>query len=102
MRFIRVHTALPSSPANPRLTAPSCRVRPTLNNDDTLPTARGACLNLTSARRSAEDDPQTNPLGARGIGEIGIAGVAAPLADAVYDAIGVRVRDLPITLDKLA
>ncbi|HEX4240659.1 MAG TPA: xanthine dehydrogenase family protein molybdopterin-binding subunit [Steroidobacteraceae bacterium] len=48
-----------------------------------------------------EDDVHFNPLGARGIGEIGITGVAAALANAVYHAIGVRVRDLPITLDKL-
>jgi xanthine dehydrogenase YagR molybdenum-binding subunit len=49
----------------------------------------------------AEDDPHINPLGARGIGEIGITGVAAALANAVYHATGVRVRQLPITLDKL-
>jgi xanthine dehydrogenase YagR molybdenum-binding subunit len=48
-----------------------------------------------------ENDPFINPLGARGIGEIGITGVAAALANAVYHATGVRVRDLPITLDKL-
>ncbi|GAC1674523.1 MAG: xanthine dehydrogenase family protein molybdopterin-binding subunit [Steroidobacteraceae bacterium] len=49
----------------------------------------------------AEDDRHINPLGARGIGEIGITGVAAALANAVYHATGVRVRQLPITLDKL-
>jgi xanthine dehydrogenase YagR molybdenum-binding subunit len=49
----------------------------------------------------AEDDPHINPLGARGIGEIGITGVAAAIANAVYHATGVRVRQLPITLDKL-
>jgi xanthine dehydrogenase YagR molybdenum-binding subunit len=41
------------------------------------------------------------PAGARGIGEIGITGVAAAVANAVYDATGRRIRDLPITLDKL-
>jgi xanthine dehydrogenase YagR molybdenum-binding subunit len=41
------------------------------------------------------------PAGARGIGEISIAGVAAAIANAVYNATGRRVRDLPITLDKL-
>jgi xanthine dehydrogenase YagR molybdenum-binding subunit len=41
------------------------------------------------------------PSGARGIGEIGITGVAAAIANAVFDATGKRVRDLPITLDKL-
>lgn len=49
----------------------------------------------------AGDDPHINPLGARGIGEIGITGVGAAIANAVYHASGVRVRELPITLDKL-
>ncbi len=45
-------------------------------------------------------DPHT-PMGARGVGEIGITGTAAAVANAVYNATGKRVRDLPITLDKL-
>jgi xanthine dehydrogenase YagR molybdenum-binding subunit len=45
-------------------------------------------------------DPHA-PAGARGIGEIGITGVAAAVANAIYNATGRRVRDLPITLDKL-
>lgn len=45
-------------------------------------------------------DPRS-PLGARGIGEIGVTGVAAAVANAVFNATGRRVRDLPITLDKL-
>ena len=45
-------------------------------------------------------DPHS-PLGARGIGEIGITGVGAAVANAVYNATGKRIRDLPITLDKL-
>jgi xanthine dehydrogenase YagR molybdenum-binding subunit len=45
-------------------------------------------------------DPHT-PMGARGIGEIGITGVAAAISNAIYNATGRRVRDLPITLDKL-
>ena len=48
-----------------------------------------------------EDDPYINPMGAKGIGEIGIVGTAAAIANAVYHATGKRVRDLPITLDKL-
>ncbi len=48
-----------------------------------------------------EDDPYVNPMGAKGIGEIGIVGTAAAIANAVYQATGIRVRDLPITLDKL-
>jgi xanthine dehydrogenase YagR molybdenum-binding subunit len=42
-----------------------------------------------------------NPLGARGIGEIGITGIVGAFANGVYHATGVRVRDLPITLDKV-
>jgi xanthine dehydrogenase YagR molybdenum-binding subunit len=48
-----------------------------------------------------EEDPHVDPIGAKGIGEIGMTGVAAAVANAVYHATGVRVRDLPITLDKL-
>ncbi len=47
-----------------------------------------------------EPDPQA-PMGARGIGEIGITGVGAAVANAVYNATGIRIRDLPITLDKV-
>ncbi len=46
-------------------------------------------------------DPHISPIGARGIGEIGITGVAAAVANAVFNATGIRVRDLPITPDKL-
>jgi xanthine dehydrogenase YagR molybdenum-binding subunit len=42
-----------------------------------------------------------NPLGVKGIGEIGIVGVAAAIANAIFHATGKRVRDLPITLDRL-
>lgn len=48
-----------------------------------------------------EDDPHVNPIGVKGIGEIGIVGAAAAIANAVYHATGTRVRDLPITPDKL-
>jgi xanthine dehydrogenase YagR molybdenum-binding subunit len=44
-----------------------------------------------------EEDPHINPMAAKGIGEIGIVGTAAAVANAVFDATGVRVRDLPIT-----
>jgi xanthine dehydrogenase YagR molybdenum-binding subunit len=48
------------------------------------------------------DEPDdSNPLGIKGVGEIGIVGVPAAIANAVYHATGKRVRDLPITLDKL-
>jgi xanthine dehydrogenase YagR molybdenum-binding subunit len=48
-----------------------------------------------------EPDQLVNPLGIKGLGEIGIVGVAAAIANAVYHATGKRVRDLPITLDKV-
>ncbi len=49
----------------------------------------------------AEDDPHVNPLGIKGVGEIGITGTAGAVANAVWHATGVRVRETPITLDKL-
>jgi xanthine dehydrogenase YagR molybdenum-binding subunit len=48
-----------------------------------------------------ERDDRVNPLGAKGLGEIGVVGVAAAIANAVFHATGKRIRELPITLDKL-
>jgi xanthine dehydrogenase YagR molybdenum-binding subunit len=48
-----------------------------------------------------EKDDEINPLGVKGVGEIGIVGAAAAIANAIYHATGKRVRDLPITIDKL-
>jgi xanthine dehydrogenase YagR molybdenum-binding subunit len=48
-----------------------------------------------------EVDPTMSPVKAKGVGELGICGVAAAIANAIYNATGVRVRDYPITLDKL-
>jgi len=48
-----------------------------------------------------DEQDDSNPLGLKGVGEIGIVGAAAAVANAVYHATGKRVRDLPITLDKL-
>jgi xanthine dehydrogenase YagR molybdenum-binding subunit len=48
-----------------------------------------------------EFDQHANPMGTHGIGEIGIVGAAAAVANAVYNATGIRVRDLPITADRL-
>jgi len=48
-----------------------------------------------------EDDSRGSDLGAKGIGEIGITGVAAAIANAVYNATGKRIRSIPITLDKV-
>jgi xanthine dehydrogenase YagR molybdenum-binding subunit len=48
-----------------------------------------------------QPDTIFNPIGARGAGEIGVTGIPAAIANAVYNATGQRVRDFPITLDKL-
>jgi xanthine dehydrogenase YagR molybdenum-binding subunit len=48
-----------------------------------------------------EHDPYVNAMGSKGIGEIGIVGTAAAVANAVHHATGVRIRDLPVTLDKI-
>ncbi|GGK99401.1 xanthine dehydrogenase family protein molybdopterin-binding subunit [Deinococcus radiotolerans] len=48
-----------------------------------------------------ERDDQSSPLRAKGVGELGISGVGAAVANAVYNASGVRVRDFPVTLDKI-
>lgn len=48
-----------------------------------------------------EPDFSLNPIGAKGLGEIALVGVAPAIANAVYHATGQRIRDLPITLDKL-
>jgi xanthine dehydrogenase YagR molybdenum-binding subunit len=48
-----------------------------------------------------ETDPMSSPMKAKGVGELGICGVGAAVANAIYNATGARVRDYPITLDKL-
>ena len=48
-----------------------------------------------------ELDPTSSPMKAKGVGELGICGVSAAIANAIYNATGVRVREYPITLDKL-
>ena len=49
----------------------------------------------------AEEDAHVNALGIKGVGEIGVTGSAGAVANAVWHATGVRVRDFPITLDRL-
>jgi len=49
----------------------------------------------------AELDNKSNPLKSKGVGELGICGAGASLANAIYNACGARVRDYPITLDRL-
>ncbi|MFQ3384524.1 xanthine dehydrogenase family protein molybdopterin-binding subunit [Escherichia coli] len=48
-----------------------------------------------------DTDPISSPMKAKGVGELGLCGVSAAIANAVYNATGIRVRDYPITLDKL-
>jgi xanthine dehydrogenase YagR molybdenum-binding subunit len=48
-----------------------------------------------------ETDPMSSPMKAKGVGELGLCGVAAAIANAVYNATGIRVRHYPLTLDKL-
>ena len=48
-----------------------------------------------------ETDPISSPMKAKGVGELGLCGVAAAVANAVYNATGLRVRDYPVTLDKV-
>ncbi|MGG2396937.1 aldehyde oxidoreductase molybdenum-binding subunit PaoC [Pseudomonas sp. SH1-B] len=48
-----------------------------------------------------ESDPLSSPMKAKGVGELGICGVSAAIANAIYNATGVRVREYPVTLDKL-
>ncbi|WP_432036170.1 xanthine dehydrogenase family protein molybdopterin-binding subunit [Streptomyces cucumeris] len=63
--------------------------------------AANADVHAVEAHWVHERDPHTNAMGSKGAGEVGIVGTAAAIANAVYHATGVRVRDLPITLDKL-
>jgi xanthine dehydrogenase YagR molybdenum-binding subunit len=48
-----------------------------------------------------EVDPMSSPMKAKGVGELGMCGVSAAIANAIYNATGVRVRDYPVTMDKL-
>ena len=48
-----------------------------------------------------ETDAKSSPMKAKGVGELGICGVGAAVANAVYNACGVRIREYPLTLDKV-
>lgn len=64
-----------------------------------LPVSRDIC-DITTVMLD-EHDPTVNPLGIKGIGELGTTGLAAAIANAVYHASGVRIRNLPIRLDSV-
>jgi xanthine dehydrogenase YagR molybdenum-binding subunit len=73
-------------------------------NDDFAGYHVPSCADVGTALEAywlAEADPYVNPLGIKGIGEIGIVGVPAAIGNAVWHATGIRVRDLPVRLDKL-
>ncbi len=72
-------------------------------NDDFADYHVAACADLheIDAIWVDEEDHELNPMGSKGIGEIGIVGTAAAVANAVHHATGIRVRDLPIRLDRL-
>ncbi len=63
--------------------------------------AANADVTSVEAHWLDEYDPYVNAMGSKGIGEIGIVGTAAAVANAVHHATGVRVRDLPVTLDRV-
>lgn len=63
--------------------------------------ATNADVGTIEAHWIDEHDPYLNPMGSKGIGEIGIVGTAAAVVNAAHHATGIRVRDLPVTLDKL-
>lgn len=62
--------------------------------------ATNADVGSIDARWVEENDQYVNPMGSKGIGEIGITGTAAAITNAAHHATGIRVRDLPLTLDK--
>jgi len=49
----------------------------------------------------AEEDHEVNPVGVKGIGELGNVGTAAAVTNAIYHATGIRIRELPVRLEKL-
>ena len=75
--------------------------RPVTDNFADYAVCVNADIRSITAKFLDEPDPHVNALGCRGVGEIGITGIAAAIANAVYHATGKRVRDLPITPDKL-
>jgi xanthine dehydrogenase YagR molybdenum-binding subunit len=61
-----------------------------------------ACADIVDIEAAwLEEDDDSNPMGSKGIGEIGIVGTAAAVANAVHHATGIRVRDLPIRIDRV-
>jgi len=81
-----------------RLKLPYETQRSLLQMEDTV---RFCCVPDIEVIFIDEPDPHISSVGCRGIGEIGITGITAAIANAVYHATGKRIRELPITPDKL-
>jgi xanthine dehydrogenase YagR molybdenum-binding subunit len=60
-----------------------------------------ACPPIMDVTFVEEHDPHVNPLGVKGLGKIAIVGVASAITNAVFHATGKRIRELPVTPDKL-
>jgi xanthine dehydrogenase YagR molybdenum-binding subunit len=75
--------------------------RPVTDNLADYAVCVNADIGSIEARFINEPDPHVNAMGCRGVGEIGITGIAAAITSAIYHATGKRVRDLPVTPDKL-
>ena len=58
-------------------------------------------MEMTQPAARSEVDDKTNPLKIKGVGELGICGAGAAVANAVYNAGGVRIREFALTLDKV-
>jgi hypothetical protein len=93
------HVEAPLSPSGDVKVARDARRAPNPARRRFLQSAAAAAT--VGAARHLHADTNFNPPGVRGIGEIGITGIVAAVANAVHHATGVRVRDLPITLDKV-
>lgn len=63
--------------------------------------ADSSCQQRSPKAPGPEVDDQTNPLKIKGVGELGICGAGGALANAVYNACGVRIREFPLTVDKV-
>ena len=89
MALLEESTWTPSSATTSTTTSPSttCRVN--------------ADVRDIEAHWVEEHDPHLNPMGSKGIGEIGIVGAAAAVANAVFHATGVRFRELPLRPDRV-
>jgi hypothetical protein len=90
-----------NQPCNKRLPGSACAAIGGFSRQHAVVGVSEACIATHPSDMAVETDPISSPMKAKGVGELGISGVAAAVANAIYNATGVRVRDYPITLDKL-